>query len=122
MEAGTFVVGEFFTQSVGDEAMHMADYEKRREEGASEEQLIEINSHALDYCIESGYICFADVGFPGQTTGGGAGKSMKVPEKELKTLDKDLVKEYHGFVDQQTAIKNKLVTDKTYKNEDLSHL
>ena len=46
-------------------------YETRREQGASEQELLDINSHALDCCIEAGDICFSDVGFPGNTSGGG---------------------------------------------------
>ncbi len=67
-----------------------AVYEKRREEGATEEELMAINSHALDCAIESGEVCFADVGFPGTVTGGGKNSELHALNMKINHVAKML--------------------------------
>ena len=54
-------------------------------------------------------------GIHGSQAGGGKGTKLKVPEDDRSSLNVALVREYNGFVDQQTKIKNDLAQDKISK-------
>ena len=51
----------------------------------------------------------------GSQSGGGRGTKLKVPETDRGNLNAALVKEFDGFIDQQTSIKNQLAQKKITK-------
>ena len=62
-------------------------YEMRRDQNASPGELRTIAQAGVDACIEEGEMCFTDVGFPGETFGGGyADAEMRKMDNRIRFL------------------------------------